>query len=58
MDVPLRGKSRQARGVSIKVHGERTMVIPQEAKPHLVEYMEMQMEDLVDQCLHRDLDKY
>ena len=37
--------------MSIKVHGvetERTMVIPQEAKPHLVEYMAIQMEDLND----------
>ena len=61
MDVPLRGQSHQAKGVSIKVHGmltERAMVILQEAKPHLVEYMAMLMEDLDDQRLYRDIDKY
>ena len=37
--------------MSIKVYGvqtEKAMVIPQEAKPHLVEYMAMQIEDLDD----------
>ena len=47
--------------MSITVHDvqiERAMVILQEAKPHLVEYMAMQMEDLNDQRLSRDIDNY
>jgi len=41
------------------MHGvqiEGTMIIPQEAKLYLMEYITMQMEDLDDECLQKDLD--
>jgi len=43
------------------VHGvqiEERVLIPQEAKRHLVEYMAMQMEDLDDERLQNNLDMY
>ena len=49
------------RGLSINIYSvqnKRSVVIPQEAKSHLVEYIAIQMKDLDDQHLHKDLDKY
>jgi len=40
------------------VKTEEKVLIPQEAKPHLVEYMVMQMEDLDNEHLQNDLDRY
>ena len=61
MDDPIRKQNTQARGFNINVHGiesEKSMVIPQDAKPHLVKYMVMQIKDLDDQRLYRNIDKY
>jgi hypothetical protein len=61
MDVPRRGRSGHVVGSNITVHGvqtEEVVVIPVEAKPHLLEYLAMQMEDLDDERLHDDLNTY
>ena len=50
---------RQAKGVSIKVHGVQREGYGyfKKAKLHLLEYMAMQMEDLDYRCLRRNLEK-
>jgi len=53
-NVPHQGRSSHVVCSSIIVHGvqtEETVIILAEAKPHLVEYMALQMEDLDDQHL-------
>ena len=37
---------------------EEKVIIPQEAKPHLLEYIVMQMENLDDERLQNDLHMY
>jgi len=61
VDVPRQGKSGHVVRSSIVVLGvqtEETVIIPVEAKPHLLEYMAMHMEDLDDQRLQNDLNMY
>jgi len=61
MDVPQRGRSGHVVSSNIIVHSvqiEETMIIPREAKPHLLEYIAMQMEDLDDERLQNDLNMY
>jgi hypothetical protein len=48
-------------GLNITGHGiqtEETVIIPIEAKPRLMEYMAMQMEDIDDERLQNDLNMY
>ena len=61
MNVPRRGRSGNVMGSNITVRGvhtEGTMIIPTEAKPHLLEYMAMQMENLDDERLQNDLNMH
>ena len=61
MNVPRRGRSGNVMGSNITVRGvhtEGTVIIPVEAKPHLLEYMAMQMENLDDECLQNDLNMH
>ena len=61
MNVPRRGRSGNVIGSNITVRGVHTegiMIIPAEAKPHLLEYMAMQMENLDDERLQNDLNMH
>jgi len=61
MDVPLRRRSGHVIHSNMTVHGVQTeekVLIPQEAKPNLVEYMAIQMEDLDNKRLRNNLDRY
>jgi len=60
MDVPLRRRNGHVIHSNMTVYGvqiEKKVLIPQEAKPHLVEYMAMQIEDLDNEHLQNDLDR-
>jgi hypothetical protein len=59
--VPIRTRRRLIHENNVQVHGvvtETKIKIPASAKPHLVEYIELQMEAMDDERLHRDLDAY
>jgi hypothetical protein len=60
-DVPARIRSGLIHENNIRVHGvatETKIKIPAYTKPHLVEYIELQMEAMGDERLHRDLVAY
>jgi hypothetical protein len=60
-DVPTRTKARVVHGNEVWVYGVKTeaeIMIPVQAKPHLLEYMDLQMEALDEEHLQNDLDAY
>jgi hypothetical protein len=60
-DVPRRTRARVVYGNEVLVYGvttEAEVQIPVAAKPHLLEYMDLQMEALDEERLRNDLDAY
>jgi hypothetical protein len=60
-DVPARTRSELIHEKNVQVHGvvtETKIKIPAHAKPHLVEYTELQIEAMDDERLQSDLDAY
>jgi hypothetical protein len=60
-DVPTRTRANVVYGNKVWVYGvttEAEIMIPIQAKPHLLEYMDLQMEALDEKCLRNDLDAY
>ena len=61
VDVPRRTRARVVHGNKVQVHGVTTKAevhIPVAAKPHLLEYMDLQMEALDEERLRNDVDVY
>jgi hypothetical protein len=59
--VPIRTRAGVVHGNKVRGYGVRTkagIMIPVQAKPHLLEYMDLQMEALDEECLRNDLDAY
>jgi hypothetical protein len=59
--VPTRTRVGVVHGNEVWVYGVTTEVeimIHVQAKPHLLEYMDLQMEALDEECLRNDLDAY
>jgi hypothetical protein len=59
--VPTRTRAGVVHGNEVRVYGVTTEVeimIPVQAKPHLLEYMDLQMEALDEKRLRNDLDAY
>jgi hypothetical protein len=60
-DAPRRTRARVVHGNEVLVYGviaEAEVQIPVTAKPHLLEYMDLQMEALDEERLRNDLDAY
>jgi hypothetical protein len=60
-NVPIRTRSGLVHENNVPVHGELTeakIKIPTEAKPHLVEYIALQLEEMDNERLQNDLDAY
>jgi hypothetical protein len=60
-DVPRRTRAGVVHGNEVRVYGvtiEAEVQIPVAAKPHLLEYMDLQMEALDEERLRNDLDAY
>jgi hypothetical protein len=60
-DVPRRTRARVVHANEVRVYGvttEAEVQIPVVAKPHLLEYMDLQMEALDEEHLRNDLDAY
>jgi hypothetical protein len=60
-DVPTRTRAGVVHGNEVRVYGvttEAEIMIPVQAKPHLLEYMDLQMEALDEERLRNDLDAY
>jgi hypothetical protein len=60
-DVPTRTKVRVVHVNEVRVYGvttEAEVMIPVQAKPYLLEYMDLQMEALDEEHLRNDLDAY
>ena len=60
-DVPRRNRARVVHGNGVQVHGvtiEAKVQIPVAAKPHLLEYMDLEMEALDEERLRNDVDAY
>ena len=60
-DVPRRNRAGVVHGNGVQVHGvttEAEVQIPVAAKPHLLEYMDLQMEALDEERLRNDVDAY
>jgi hypothetical protein len=60
-DVPTRTRAGVVYGNEVQVYGvtiEVEIMIPVQAKPQLLEYMDLQMEALDEKCLRNDLDAY
>jgi hypothetical protein len=60
-DVPTRTRAGVVYGNEVRVYGvttEAEIMIPVQAKPHLLEYMDLQMEALDEERLRNDLDAY
>jgi hypothetical protein len=60
-DVPTRTRVGVVHGNEVPVYGvitEAEIMILVQAKPHLLEYMDLQMEALDEECLLNDLDAY
>jgi hypothetical protein len=59
--VPTRTRAGVVHGNEVRVYGvitEAEIMIPVQAKPHLLEYMDLQMEALDEERLWNDLDAY
>jgi hypothetical protein len=60
-DVPTRTRAEVVHGNEVRVYGittEAEIMIHVQAKPHLLEYMDLQMEALDEERLRNDLDAY
>ena len=60
-DVPRRTRTGVVHGNEVQVYGvttEAEVQIPVAAKPHLLEYMDLQMEALDEERLRNDVDAY
>jgi hypothetical protein len=60
-NVPTRTTAGVVHGNKVRVYGVTTkaeIMIPVKAKPHLLEYMDLQMEALDEERLRNDLDAY
>jgi hypothetical protein len=60
-DVPIRTTVGVVYGNEVRVYGitsEAEIMIHVQAKPHLLEYMDLQMEALDEERLRNDLDAY
>ena len=60
-NAPIRTRSGLVHENNVPVHGELTeakIKIPTEAKPHLVEYIALQLEEMDNERLQNDLDAY
>jgi hypothetical protein len=60
-DVPRRTRTGVVHANEVRVFGvttEAEVQIPVAAKPHLLEYMDLQMEALDEERLRNDLDAY
>ena len=60
-DVPRRSKAGVLYGNEVQMYGvtaEAEVQIPLAAKPHLLEYMDLQMETLDEEHLRNDVDAY
>jgi hypothetical protein len=60
-DVPTRTRVGVVHGNEVRVYGittEAEIMIHVQAKPHLLEYMDLQMEALDEERLRNDLDAY
>jgi hypothetical protein len=60
-DVPTRTRAGVVHGNKVQVCGVKTeaeIMIHVQAKPHLLEYMDLQMEALDEERLQNDLDAY
>jgi hypothetical protein len=60
-DVPIRTRVRVVHGNEVRVYGvttEAEIMIPVQAKLHLLEYMDLQIEALDEERLRNDLDAY
>jgi hypothetical protein len=60
-DVPTRTTAGVVHGNEVRVYGvtiEVKIMIPVKAKPHLLEYMDLQTEALDEERLRNDLDAY
>jgi hypothetical protein len=60
-DVPRRTRARVVHGNKVQVYGvttEAEVQMPVAAKPHLLEYMDLQMEALDEERLRNNLDAY
>jgi hypothetical protein len=59
--VPRRTRAEIVHANEVWVYGvtsEAEVQIPVAAKPHLLEYMDLQVEALDEECLRNDLDAY
>jgi hypothetical protein len=60
-DVPTRNRVGVVHGNEVRVYGvttEAEIMIHVQEKPHLLEYMDLQMEALDEEHLRNDLDAY
>lgn len=60
-DVPAISRSGHFKSNSVSMHGVQTeslVKIPNEAKPHILEYIAMQMEGMDDERLESELEFY
>jgi hypothetical protein len=57
-DVPTRTRTGVVQGNNVRVYGETKVKIPAHAKPHLLEYIDLQMEAFDEERLRSDLDAY
>jgi hypothetical protein len=60
-DVPTRTRAEVVHGNEVRVYDvttEAEIMIHVQAKPHLLEYMDLQMVALDEECLRNDLDTY
>jgi hypothetical protein len=60
-DVPTRTRAKVVHGNEVRVYSvtiEAEIMIPVQAKPHLLEYVDLQMEALDEERLQNDLDAY
>ena len=61
VDVPRRTRVGVIHGNEVQVHGvitEAEVLIPVATKPHLLKYMDLQMEALDEERLRNDVDAY
>ena len=59
--MPARSRSAVLKSKLISIHGVQTenqMTIPSEAKPHILEYIAMQMVGMDDERLQNELEVY
>jgi hypothetical protein len=60
-DVPTKTRAKVVHGNKVRVYSvttEAEIMILVQRKPHLLGYMDLQMEALDEECLRNDLDAY